>query len=74
MNAIASKLNIKYLNKFELANTKNWFEVKNGTITVKPFNAQGRDIAMQIGGSHSLTNEMAYSMTKTPRKALKERD
>lgn len=73
MNAIASKLNIEYLNKFELANTKNWFEVKNGTITVKPFNAQVRDIAMQIGGSHSLTNEMAYSITtKTPRKALEK--
>ena len=73
MSAIADKLNIEYLKKMELSNTKNWFEVKNGSVTVKPFNAQVRDIAMQIGGSHSLSNEMAYSITtKTPRKSLEK--
>ncbi|MBK8426229.1 MAG: hypothetical protein IPL27_09815 [Lewinellaceae bacterium] len=73
MSAIADKLNIEYLKKMELGNTKNWFEVKNGSVTVKPFNVQVRDIAMQIGGSHSLSNEMAYSITtKTPRKALEK--
>lgn len=73
MSAIADKLNIEYLKKMELGNTKNWFEVKNGSVTVKPFNVQVRDIAMIIGGSHSLSNEMAYSITtKTPRKALEK--
>ncbi|MCY7330716.1 MAG: AsmA-like C-terminal region-containing protein, partial [Saprospiraceae bacterium] len=71
LNEISTKLNIPYLNKLELKNTKNWFEVKDGTVTVKPFDVQMRDVAMKIGGMHSLTNEMNYQIvTKAPRKLL----
>ncbi len=73
LSEISSKLNVSYLSKLELKNTKNWFEIKNGTLIVKPFNTQMRDVAMQIGGSHSLTNEMNYQvLTKVPRKALEK--
>jgi hypothetical protein len=73
MNNIAEKLNVEYLKKLELGNTKNWFEIKDGRVTIKPFNVQVRDISMQIGGSHSLTDEMAYQIvTKTPRKTLEK--
>ena len=73
MNNIAEKLNVEYLKKLELGNTKNWFEVKDGRVTIKPFNVQVRDISMQIGGSHSLTDEMTYQIvTKTPRKTLEK--
>lgn len=73
MNNIADKLNIEYLKKLELGNTKNWFEIKDGRVTIKPFNVQVRDISMQIGGSHGLSSEMAYQIvTKTPRKALEK--
>ena len=73
MNEIGSKLGIDYLQKLELKNTKNWFEIKDGKVLVKPFNAQVRDVAMQIGGSHGLNQEMAYQITtKTPRKALEK--
>ena len=42
-------------------------------MNVKPFNVQVRDISMQIGGSHSLTDEMEYQiLTKTPRKTLEK--
>jgi hypothetical protein len=71
LSDIGSKLNLSYLSKMELGNSKNWFEIKNGTVTVKPFKAQVRDIGMLISGSHSLANEMNYQIdTKTPRKAL----
>ena len=71
LNEISTKLNIPYLNKLELKNTKNWFEVKDGTVTVKPFDVQMRDVAMKIGGMHGLTNEMNYQIvTKAPRKLL----
>lgn len=73
MNEIGSKLGVDYLQKMELKNTKNWFEVKDGKVIVKPFNAQMRDVAMQIGGSHGLDQEMNYQITtKTPRKALEK--
>ena len=71
LNEISTKLNIAYLNKLELKNSKNWFEIKNGAVTVKPFNVQMRDVAMQIGGTHSISNEMNYQITtKAPRKLL----
>jgi hypothetical protein len=73
MNDIGAKLGIDYLQKMELKNTKNWFEIKEGKVTIKPFNTQVRDVAMQIGGTHGLNQEMAYQiMTKVPRSALEK--
>lgn len=71
MNAIGDKLNVEYLKKMELKNTKNWFEVNEGKVTVKPFNTNVKDIAMQIGGSHAISGDMDYQiLTKVPRKTL----
>ncbi len=71
MNAIGDKLNINSLKEFELKNTKNWFEIKDGKVTVKPFNTQIKDIALQIGGSSGLNSDMDYQiLTKVPRKSL----
>ncbi len=73
LNEIGSKLNLNYLQHLELKNTKNWFEIKNGQVTLKPFNVQMQDVLMQIGGSHGLTNEMNYQvLTKVPRTALEK--
>jgi len=70
---IANKLNMPYLSRLELGNTKNWFEIKNGAVSIKPFNVQVRDVAMQIGGTHSISQEMNYQIvTKTPRSAMQK--
>ncbi|MDO8366875.1 MAG: AsmA-like C-terminal region-containing protein [Saprospiraceae bacterium] len=71
MNAIGEKLNVGALKQFQLKNTKNWFEVKDGKVIVKPFNTTVSDIAMQIGGSHGISSDMEYQvLTKVPRKLL----
>ncbi|HNG88939.1 MAG TPA: AsmA-like C-terminal region-containing protein, partial [Saprospiraceae bacterium] len=71
MSLIGDKLNLDYLKRLELGNTKNWFEIKNGLVTIKPFDVKVRDVAMQIGGTHGLTQDMNYQvLTKIPRKAL----
>ncbi len=71
LNEISSKLKVPYLSKLELKNSRNWFEIKNGLVTIKPFNVQMQDVAMQISGTHGITNEMNYQIiTKTPRKVL----
>ncbi len=73
LNDIGAKLGVDYLQKMELKNTKNWFEIKEGKVVVKPFNVQMRDVAMQIGGSHGLNQEMAYQITtKVPRSTLQK--
>ncbi len=70
---ISQRLNLAYLNRLELQNTRNWFEIQNGRITLRPFTTQMRDVTLQIGGSHSLNSEMNYQiLTKTPRKALEK--
>mgnify|MGYP000278571254 CR=1 FL=1 len=71
MNAIGDKLNVSALKQFQLKNTKNWFEIKDGKVTVKPFNTTVGDVALQIGGSHGLSSDMEYQvLTKVPRKSL----
>lgn len=71
MNMLGEKLNADYLKRMELGNTKNWFEIKNGQVTLKPFDVKVKDIAMRIGGSHGISNEMNYQIiTKVPRKSL----
>lgn len=72
-NEIGNLLGVEYLKKMELKNTRNWFEIKDGVVSVKPFDVQVRDVAMKIGGSHGLTNDMNYQITtKTPRSALQK--
>ncbi|MFN4079804.1 MAG: AsmA-like C-terminal region-containing protein [Saprospiraceae bacterium] len=70
-NELATRLNAPYLSRLELGNTRNWFEIKDGKVSVKPFNLQVRDVAMQISGFHGIQQDMSYQiLTKTPRKAL----
>jgi AsmA-like C-terminal region len=71
LEEISNKLNISELKNLDLKETKNWFEVNNGTVEVKEFTKNIKDIALKIKGTHSLTNEMNYSIsTKIPRKKL----
>lgn len=72
LNKIGEKLNINALKTVEIKNSKNWLEVKNGRFEVKEFDHDFEDIAMKIGGSHSITNEeMEYNiMAKIPRGKL----
>ena len=68
---IATKLNISELKNLDLSNTKNWIEIKNGSLLVHEFEKNIQDINLKISGSHSLTNEMNYTIkARVPRKRL----
>ncbi len=70
---LADKLNIKQLKSLNLENTKNWFEVENGRVTVKPFDIKSNGINMNISGSHGLSAEMNYNIkAKIPRNLLQK--
>jgi hypothetical protein len=72
LNEVGSKLNIKELNNFQLKNTKNWFEIRDGRVIVEPFDEQIKDIALNIGGSHIITGGMDYVIkAKVPSKYVK---
>ncbi len=61
IQAIGNKLNVKYLkDDISIKNTKNWFEVVDGRVKVKPFDAQVKDVKMKIGGSHGFDQSLDY--------------
>jgi hypothetical protein len=71
LEEIGHKLNITELKKLDISETKNWIEVKNGFVTVKEFDKKIKDMTFTIAGSHSLTNDMNYTIkTKVSRKKL----
>ena len=71
LQELGNKLNINELKNLDLNETKNWFEIKNGTIAIKEFEKKVKDMTLKISGTHSLTNEMNYVIkTKVPRKKL----
>lgn len=68
---IANKLNISELQKLDLSETKNWIEIKNGSLIVKEFEKNIKDIKLKIAGAHSLSNEMNYTIkARVPRTRL----
>ena len=71
LEEIANKLNISELKNLDVKDTKNWFEIKDGAVKVNEFDKTIKDIKFTIAGTHSLTNEMNYSIkTRVPRKKL----
>ncbi len=74
LDEIGDKLNADFLrSSLDLKNTKNWFEIRDGKVTIKPFDLNVRDIAMNIGGSHGIAQDMDYKiLAKVPRKSLEK--
>lgn len=71
--AVGEKLGLDYLQKVEIRDTRNWFEIREGNVLIKPFNTRVRDVAMQIGGTYGLSKDMNFTIvTKTPRSALQK--
>jgi hypothetical protein len=71
LEGLADKLNIAELRSMDLKNSKNWFEIINGMVELKEFDYQFKDIAMRIGGRHSLEQDMDYQVkARIPRKYL----
>ncbi|HHH50189.1 MAG TPA: hypothetical protein ENK52_04340, partial [Saprospiraceae bacterium] len=73
LEEIANKLSIKELKKFQIKNTKNWFTIKDGKVVIKEFDYKVKDIAMKIGGSHGISQDMDYIIkAKIPRALLEK--
>ena len=74
LEEVANKLNIKDLKSFNISNTKNLFEIKNGAIVVQEFPYQLKDIGLRIGGTHQIVDQiMDFNIkTKVPRKLLEQ--
>ena len=61
LQVIGNTLDVQELkNSVVLAKTKNWVEIKDGSVELKEFDYNVEDIAMKISGKHSISQEINY--------------
>ena len=64
-------LGVSALQNLRIGNTKNWFTIENGFVTLRPFDVEFDGIRATIGGSHGLSQEMRYEiLARIPRAML----
>jgi len=69
---VADALGIKELKNISIDDTKNWFEVKDGFVEIKPFDFDVEDMKFKAGGKHSLDQDLDYIIEAViPRERLK---
>ena len=59
---LANKLNINELKNVTLENTKNWFELNNGTFTLKERDLKINGLNSKISGQHQIKGKMNYQL------------
>lgn len=70
---MADKLGLNALKEVNLTNTKNWFEVVQGFLELKPFNKNVGGVDMLISGKHGFGRDMDYNFDLTiPRELMKK--
>ncbi len=71
LQKISNQLNVKALKNMDIKDTKNWFEVKDGRMSLQEFTYKYDDIDMLVSGSHGFDTDMDYKiLAKIPRALL----
>ena len=73
LNDLGERLGIEILKKLNLENTKNWFDIKNGYVELKPFEKWIDGIQMNFSGKHQIKGGMNFDIIMAiPRTMLKK--
>ena len=73
LDGLGEKLGIDELKSIGLENTKNWFEIVDGMVELKPKTFEVKGIDMAIAGTHGYGRDMNYFLEmKVPREMLKQ--
>ena len=68
---LEEKLNIEKFKTVALDNTKNWIEIKDGSLEFKPQKYNWEGIEVMVSGKHGLETDMDYDLIfKIPRKKI----
>jgi len=59
---IAEVLQLKEVGAYKMPDLKTWFSIKNGRVTVDPFNIKTTDMVMGIEGSQGLDQTIDYTI------------
>jgi hypothetical protein len=74
LDKISQTLNVNTLKNISAKDIKTFFEFANGNVLIKPFTVKVKDIEMEIGGLHGLTQSMDYTINmKIPRAMMGEK-
>jgi hypothetical protein len=74
LDKLSQTLNVNVLKNISAKDIKTFFEFANGNVLVKPFTVKVKDIEMEIGGLHGLTQAMDYTINmKIPRASMGEK-
>jgi hypothetical protein len=74
LDKLSQTLNVNALKNISAKDIKAFFEFANGNVLVKPFTVKVKDIEMEIGGLHGLTQAMDYTINmKIPRASMGEK-
>ncbi len=74
LQAIGDRLSLDiFKESLPITNSRNWFEIKNGTIEVQEFDYKYKGIDMKVGGTHNIRQEINYGIkAKIPRALLEK--
>ena len=73
INRVADKLGLNQLQNINLDNTKNWFEIKDGTVEITPIERSVAGIDLNIQGLHRIGREMDFTiMMHIPRQLMQK--
>ena len=73
LDKIGNTLGIKELKRYEIKDSWNKFSVKDGAVNVEPFKFTKEEMNFSVAGSHSLENEMNYTISaEIPRTKLEK--
>ncbi len=71
LEKLASSLNVNAVKKLSLKDTKNWFDIENGKLTLKPFDIDYQGMNMNVTGFTRFGEGMNVDMIlKIPRKLM----
>ncbi len=62
LEKIGTALGINKVKELSLKGTKNWFDVKDGKVILKPHDHKVDDMTFTVGGTHSLAQELDYAI------------
>ena len=73
LQSLANSLGIQSLKDFAIKNTKNWLQIENGFVILKPTDYKVEEINMTISGKHSISQDLDYAIKmEIPREMFKQ--
>ena len=71
LTKVGEKLDIKWLRKITIDDSKNWFSIQDGKVVLEESKHKIRNIEMLVGGTHGFDSDMAYTIkAKIPKELM----